>query len=202
MCSNKDNTIDFLDQVSKQLATISPERLCKYFLQTQSIIQELVILRMEALQGKEDLEQIFSGQKQQIIDMKERLDITLDTILDLQKEKNISPLQFTLCKTATVNHSGHRGSRKWDVEVVFLIMQLLVGGAKLTGIHAIMQVFNYQYTGKSADEIPSVSFIRKCQMYCYIMNNLLSVIRLGRVLLWLAFIMTVRVDINYLYITY
>ena len=73
------------------------------------------------------------------------------------------------------------------MEVVFLIMQLLVGGAKPTAIHAIMQVFHYQFTGKGADEIPSVSFIRKCRMYCYIMNDLLAAIRMGRALLWPAF---------------
>ena len=68
--SDKDNTIIFLDQVSKQLAVISLEDLCKYFLQTQSIIQQSEILRMEAEQDKEDLQQICSEQKQQMIDMK------------------------------------------------------------------------------------------------------------------------------------
>ena len=48
--NNKENTINFLDEVSKQLAAVSPEDLCKYFLQTQSIIQQLAVLRMEAEQ--------------------------------------------------------------------------------------------------------------------------------------------------------
>ena len=119
--------------------------------------------------------------------MKERLDEALDTILDQQKVIKETPAQFTLTKTVTTNCSGRGGSRKWDVEVVFLIMQLLVGGAKPTAIHAIMQVFHYQFTGKGAEEIPSVSFIRKCRMYCYIMNDLLAATRLGRVFLWPAF---------------
>ena len=185
--SEKDNSINFLDQVSKQVGTISPEDLCKYFLQTQSIIQQSAMLRMEAEQGKDDLERICSDQKQQMIDMKQRLDNAIDTILDLQQQNKETPLQFTLCKTTVANPSGKGANRKWDVEVVFLIMQLLVGGAKPTAIHAIMQVFNYQYTGKISDEIPSVSFIRKCRMYCYIMNDILAAIRLGKVARWPAF---------------
>ena len=84
--SEKNNSINFLDQVSKQVGTISPEDLRKYFLQTQSIIQQSAMLRMEAEQGKEDLEQICSDQKQQMIDMKQRLDNAINTILDLQQQ--------------------------------------------------------------------------------------------------------------------
>ena len=145
------------------------------------------MLRMEAEQGKEDLERICSDQKQQMIDMKQQFDNAIDTILDLQQQNKETPLQFTLFKTTVANPSGKGANRKWDVEVVFLIMQLLVRGAKPTAIHAIMQVFNYQYTGKIADEIPSVSFIQKCQTYCYIMNNILAAIRLGKVARWPAF---------------
>ena len=48
--SDKENTINFLDEVSKQLAAVSPEDPCKYFLQTQSIIQQSAVLRLEAEQ--------------------------------------------------------------------------------------------------------------------------------------------------------
>ena len=68
--NNKDNSINFLDQVSKQLGTISPKDICKYFLQTQSKIQQLMILRMKVEQVKEYLERICYAQKEEIADMK------------------------------------------------------------------------------------------------------------------------------------
>ena len=157
--NNKNNSIKFLDQVSKQLGTISPEDICKYFLQTQSIIQQLMILRMEVEQGKKYLERICYDQKEEIADMKQQFDNTIDTVLDLQQQNKETPLQFTFYKITVTNPSGKEANRKWDIEIVFLIIQLLVGGAKPTAIHIILQAFNYQYTGNNAAEIPSISFI-------------------------------------------
>lgn len=90
--SNKNNIINFLDQVSKQLAAVSLEDLSKYFLQTQSIIQQLAMLQMEAEERNEDLQQISSDQTQQLADMKERLDNAIDTILDQQQQNKETPV--------------------------------------------------------------------------------------------------------------
>ena len=124
--NDKENTMNFLDEVSKNLAGVSPEDLRKYFLQTQSIIQQSAVLRleaeqrtavvtMEAEQSNKDLRRICCDQKQQLVDMKERLDKALDTILDQQKQIKETPVQFTLSKTVVANPNGKGANKKWDV---------------------------------------------------------------------------------------
>ena len=85
-------------------------------------------------------------------------------------------------------HPNGKGStKKWDVAVVSLIMQLLIGGTKPTAIHIILQAINSQYRGNDLDKILCVSFIQQCRIYCFIVNDILAAIRLGRAASWGAF---------------
>ena len=94
-------------------------------------------------EDKKEQKRICHYLKEEMADMKQQLDNAKDTILDLWQQNEDTPLelndlQFILSKTIVMHPNGKGATKKLDVVVVSLIMQLLIGGAKPTAIHIIL----------------------------------------------------------------
>ena len=66
------------------------------------------------------------------------------------------------------------GSVKWSVSIVLLIFDLLVNGTLPSDVPANIQTLSGAFTGTSSCEIPSVDFVRKCQVVLQNGNETLS----------------------------
>ena len=86
--------------------------------------------------------------------------------------------QFILGKTIMSSRHGKGANKKWDIKIVFKILQLLSVDAKSTVIQSYMQLFNYLYARKDTNEIPFINFIHQCRIYVIIINALIAAMRL------------------------
>ena len=73
---------------------------------------------------------------------------------------------------------GRRGGfGKWLVRIVLLIFHLLVNGTPPSVVPANIQTVSVALTGTADCELPSVDFVRKCQLVLQTVNETLSYFR-------------------------
>ena len=76
------------------------------------------------------------------------------------------------------------GSRSWPVWVVQLICELLVNGAAPTAVRENIQTIYETLYSKSAEELPSVSFVRSCRVTVEIIGETVAAIKLADADTW------------------
>ena len=79
---------------------------------------------------------------------------------------------------------GRGGGSTWLVHIILLICDMLVNGTPPQAIRKNIQTSSAAFTGKEAESVPSVNFIRRCRVIVQIMNETLAALRLGKATSW------------------
>ena len=79
---------------------------------------------------------------------------------------------------------GRGGGSRWPVHIILLICEMLVNGTPPTAIRKNIQTSSAAFTGKEAEVLPSVNFIRSCRVVLQNMNETLAALRLGKAESW------------------
>ena len=82
------------------------------------------------------------------------------------------------------------GGNWWPVHIVLLTCEILVNGTHPSAVPANIQTSCAAFTGVEADELPSVNFVRECQIFLQNLNETLSALRLGSADTWIKFLQT------------
>ena len=76
------------------------------------------------------------------------------------------------------------GGKRWPVHIVLLIFEMLVNGTYPYAVPANIQMSCAAFTGDEADKLPSVHFVRECQIVMQNLNETLSALRIGSADTW------------------
>ena len=71
------------------------------------------------------------------------------------------------------------GGKRWPVNIVLLICEMLVNGTHPSAVPANIQTPCASFTGVEADELPSVNFVCEFWIVLQNLNETLSALRLG-----------------------
>ncbi len=76
------------------------------------------------------------------------------------------------------------GSCHWPPWVVQMICELLINGTASTAVLSTIQSIYETLYDESTEELPSVSFVRECQVVVEIIGETMVAIKLGRAEFW------------------
>jgi hypothetical protein len=91
-------------------------------------------------------------------------------------------IQIEIKRERPVGRAG--GAKKWLVHIVLLICELLVNGTHPSAVPANIQTTCATFTGVEATELPTVNFVRECQVVLQNVNKSLSAFWLGNADTW------------------
>jgi hypothetical protein len=102
--------------------------------------------------------------------------------------KNSQATKRRMKKEWTNNYDDGRrtqgGSRHWPPWVVQMICELLINGTAPTAVPSTIQsIYETQYN-EPPDELPSVNFVRECQVVVEIIGETMVAIKLGHAEIW------------------
>ena len=119
-------------------------------------------------------------------DVTAKLDMADKSLLDERKLRltmnNFPDDAFAIGKEIYLTSVG--GGKRWPVRIVLLIMRLLCDGVRPTAIPSTIQTMHFTLRGVTAEELPSVSFVRECRTIMQNLNELIAAFWLAKTEKW------------------
>jgi len=108
------------------------------------------------------------------------------TLAVMERYKTIAEgnAQKEMRKEWEASAKGRGGARRWPVWVVQLICELLVNGTPPVTVRDNIETMYWTLYNKAPQELPSVSFIRRCRTKVEVLGETITAIKLARAPTW------------------